>query len=183
MSRQSVAPQNQIPAARCCSSTLTRWQSTLTQCVGGVILYGDFSTQTAVNSIILDDRIDWRGRLLTISSFIEQPGGGIEARPGSPNAHLTYPRSRGTLSGYELSGDIFYTLKGWSGTFLDPRGGTNGYNYAQWRKISTGLLDTIALLYAEMSSGNLIIQLRDPGTAGTFMIVASEQTGRDITVP
>jgi len=186
MSRRNVEPMNQMPAARCCSNTLPNWSTPLSRPVGGLILYGDFNTATAVNTIILDDRIDWRCRVLAISSFIEQPGfpmAGYEARPGSQGAHLIYPRARGVPTGYELSGDLFYTVNGWTGSFLDPRGGTENYNYAQWRSVETGALSNIALLYADKTTGKLLIQLKDPGTAGTFIIVASEQTGREQSLP
>lgn len=184
MSRRTVEPLNQIPAARCCSNT--DWSSVLTRCVGGVILYGDFRAPGPLFTIQLDNRIDWRGRLLAISSFIEQPNfpmPSMESRPGAQGAHLIYPRPRNLPTGYELSGDLFYTVNGWSGTFADPRGGPGNFNYAQWRSIETGLLSTIALLYADNLTGNLVIQLRDAATAGSFVIVASEQTGREITLP
>ncbi len=184
MSRYSADPHNQLPAARCCTGT--NWSTMRSQCVGGVILYGDFRTDTVVNTIQLDDRIDWRNRLLAVSSFIEQPNfptSGKESRPGGLGASLIYPRDRGLPTGYELSGDLFYTVNGWTGTFADPRGGTANFNYCQWRSIETGLLSNIALLYADNLTGNLVIQLRDAKTAGSFLIVASEQTGKEFTIP
>lgn len=181
--RTRATIQSHTLEMRPASESRLLYKSPTTWANGGLCIFGQFSA-TAPTTVILDQAIDWRDRLLLISSFIEEPPN--EAIPGSNQDHFLYPRPRAAPgnTGQSLNGQSFYTYLGWTGNLADGRGGANRYNFAQWIKNTDGTLSTVAYLYADRGTGQLAVLLTGGlVVAGAFTIIASEQLNVRIPLP
>lgn len=165
----------EAPAAM---ADLSSWGGTLTNCVGGHIVYGPVSAPSGATTL-LDASMDWRDRLLVVHALLT---GTTDSRPGGDAGHNIGPQPFNVVGGPDLQlNHLFYSGAGWD---LVGARGTNKLTYCTFLKTDGSFLSTF-VLFADTTDGYKLKIRNTSGTAyhGAIWIQASEQTGKIVAVP
>lgn len=165
------------------AATCSVYSGTNSRCTGATVIHGhvNVNANAAVQRVILDESMDWRDRLLTISAI--SPTGAVGGIP--PTVPYKCGPSNPASNAHQLAGELFLTTAGWDTTSNIAQAGLNPpQNFAELRDLGTGNLSDKVTIYADYSTGNLMVQVAQGEIRGiTFMIIASEQLGYQSTVP
>ena len=180
-----VATSAEAPGA--IGADFDKWGGTLTNCVGGHILYAPFAVPVAAagpipSKLTLDDSIDWRDRLLVVRARLKH----TDIRPGTADSLTNLIQQPNNTANLFVLDTEFYTGGGWSGDVAHPRGGANSYTWTEFLTVQTDTMFVDWRLYADQTDGNKLKlwnnNLLNP-MFGTIWIFASEQTGKIVAVP